>query len=571
MKRNFLIVAANGQQREELAGELRGRGFTVTRAASGKEAERVVRSVSFDVVLIESHLSDTGAAALRDQLRKVRPDCRVVVLTSFDQLRNSPRQLEFGQGHYLLDAREIYDLLGERHEPTQPDSKPSFEQRGNQALTETIDVLVGLLELDDRCFGGSSHKAMRLAGALAERLTSETEAVEEIVLASLLRDVGKVAVDPEVLTSEGPYSEDQKAQMRSHVAASVRLFEHVDFPWKILPIIRHHHERYDGTGYPDGLRGREIPLGARIVAVVDAFMALTSRREHRAATDADSAINELIRHAGRQFDPEVVEAFQDVLHQALVRHPSDRNARVLIADRQKDFRRLLKMRLLNEGLDADDMETGEAVVGRLLKDPPDLLLVDVDGDGAETFRLLNEIRADDTLCRLPVALIAGRADRLLKIRALREGIDDYFSKVDDLEEIVARVRNILTRETIRCSGGSRRSRRGITGDLENLSLPDIVQTLSMGMKTARVTLSSNGDRGRIWFENGAARHAKFGSEEGEPAFCTMVGWSEGEFVIEHGIRSKATTIRQDTMYLLMEGLRQLDEAQRDATQAHQAQ
>lgn len=564
MKRNFLIVAAADRQREALAGELRGRGFTVTRAASGKEAEQAVGSVSFDAAIVESGLPDVSAENLRNTLVRIRPDCRVIVLTSFDRVRNSPQQLELGPHHYLLDAAQFLDLVGERLESSGSDEPDSFGRRGNRALTQTVDVLVGLLELDDRCFGGTSHKAARLACALAERLTNENESVQETVLAALLRDIGKVAVDPAVLTDPGPYSAAQQEQMRAHVAASARLLEHIDFPWKIQPIIRHHHERYDGAGYPDGLRGREIPLGARIVAVVDAFIALTSKRQHRSATDAESAIAELVRHTGRQFDPEVVEALQHVLHQSLTHQPTDRAPRVLLADRQQDFRRTLKMRLLNEGLEVDDVESGDDVVGRLLKEPPDLFLVEVDGDGAETFRLLDEIREDDSLRRMPVALVAARPDRLLMIRALREGIDEWFSKVDDLDEIVARVKNVLTRETLRTESRARRVPRGISGDLENLGLPDIVQMLAMGMKTARVTVSSNGDRGRIWFENGSARHAKVAQAEGDDAFCKLVAWSQGEFLIEHGVRSRSQTIEQDTMFLLMEGLRQLDEARRDS-------
>ena len=118
--------------------------------------------------------------------------------------------------------------------------------------------------------------------------------------------------------------------------------------------------------------------------------------------------------------------------------------------------------------------------------------------------------------------------------------------------------------------GATRVRRGISGDLENLSLPDIVQTLAMGMKTARVTLKSNGRKGRIWFEDGAARHASAADQEGEPAFYEMVRWSSGQFVIEHGVRSKRKTLDHDAMFLVMEGLRLLDESDEAATKSRTA-
>jgi len=569
VKRNFLVVSANGQQREALAGELRARGYTVTRAASGREAERTLKSVSFDAVLLESQLPDTTADRLRNRLQKRRPDCRIVVLTSFEDVRNSPRQLEFGNDHYLVDSAQIFDLLRTPADGGAGDATPSAEQRGNLALIEAIDVLVGLLELDDRFFGGTSHKAMSLARQVAEQLTRDSETVQEIVIATLLRDVGKAALDPgeEPPGEASEYTKEQRARMQEHVSASTRLLEHIDFPWKVLPIIRHHHERYDGTGYPDGLRGREIPMGARIVAVVDAFMAVTSDRRHRQATTADSALNELVLKAGRQFDPEVVEAFQTVLDKNSVDRPTSRKPTVLLADPQDEYRKLLKLRLLNDGCDVVETERLDEVIRLLLEEPPELVLVDLEADGFETFGLLQEVREDEALCRIPFAVLARGNDRLPKIRALRAGVDDYLCKTDSLDEIVARVQNVLTREAIRAHGGSKRRRRGITGDLENLGLADIVQTLTMGMKTARVSLTSGSDKGRIWFENGAAKHAQSDGVKGDEAFFRMVRWTEGDFVIEHGLRTKEQSIQQDAMFLLMEGLRQLDEAQRDSARS----
>jgi len=153
------------------------------------------------------------------------------------------------------------------------------------------------------------------------------------------------------------------------------------------------------------------------------------------------------------------------------------------------------------------------------------------------------------------------------MRALRHGVDEYVCKADSLEEIVARVQNVLTREAARAGAKGVTRRRGITGDLGHLSLPDIIQTLAMGMKTARVSVASGRSRGRMWFEEGAARHAEAGKLEGEAAFYTMVGWDSGEFVIEHGLRPKKRSLEQDTMFLLMEGMRLLDETRHGPGQA----
>jgi CheY-like chemotaxis protein len=197
---------------------------------------------------------------------------------------------------------------------------------------------------------------------------------------------------------------------------------------------------------------------------------------------------------------------------------------------------------------------------RLLREPPDLTLVDIDADPREALQLFHEMQQDARLCRIPVAFLSQRNDRVQKMRALRQGVDDFLHKGDDMEELIARVENILVRQAVRSEGDLRRNRRGITGSLENLSLPDIIQTLTIGMKTACVSLTAAAGSGRIWFENGAPKHAETDKLEAEEAFYEMVRWTDGEFVIEHGVKCKRSSMDHDAMFLLMEGLRLMDEA-----------
>ncbi len=288
VKRNFLVVAADAHVREALAGDLRAKGYTVTRAVNGAEAERVVRDVTVDAVLAESHLPDITCEELAGRIKKIRPDCRAVILTSFEQVRNTPEQLRFGSEDYLLRGAQVVDLLHAPYVATQEEATQRYGQRGVDSLVRVIDVLVGLLELDDRFFGGFSHQVMDLARAVAEELSDEEQTVREVVIATLLRDVGKVGVDPEVLAEDGWFSDEQKQRMNAHVDSSLRLFEHIDFPWKVMHVVRHHHEHYDGSGIPDGLRGREIPMGSRILSVVDAYVEMTCAKE-RESKDPETA------------------------------------------------------------------------------------------------------------------------------------------------------------------------------------------------------------------------------------------------------------------------------------------
>ncbi len=240
---------------------------------------------------------------------------------------------------------------------------------------------------------------------------------------------------------------------------------------------------------------------------------------------------------------------------------------VLLAEHEPQFRRLLKVHLANIGLRVKEARNYEKCKERLLKAPPDLVIINIDADPREAFQLLDEIQQDDNLCRVPIAFMSARSDRSLKLRALRQGVEDYLIKGDDMEEIIARVENILVRRAIRADGESRRGRRGVMGRLENLGLPDIVQTLTIGMKTACVSLTCDKRSGRIWFENGTPKHAECANLTGEEAFYEMMRWKTGEFVIEHRSRTRRNTIEHDSRFLLMEGLRLIDEGANEETKA----
>lgn len=563
MERNYLIVAADGQVRQNLAQNLRSEGVGLTLAENGSEAQRVVQTVSVDLAVIESHLPDMSAEELASRIRGIRPDCQVMTLSGFKLVRNTPELLRFGNEDYMLRGEELSALLQTNTDGGLDGGFWPWEESGNQALVEVIDVLVGLLEIEYKELSGSSHQAVQLARATAEQLAAHEEMINEVVLGTLLRDVGKVGV--EAARSESEARDDERRRNNEHVEASLRLFEHIEFPYKVMPVIRHHHEHYNGTGGPDGLRGREIPMGARIVAVVDAYIAMTCGRGAECLAP-DAALKELVRGAGHRFDPEVVEAFQRVIDTRFAGRKTRTKPSVLVVEPDKQFRRLLRMRLANEGMKVYETASVGKAMGILLKHRPDLVLASLPIDPAEEFQLLQEMQQDENLCKTPIAFLANRTDRLTKLRALRMGVDDFINKGDDVEELVARVESIMLRQSLR-SDTSRPARRGITGSLADLDLPDMIQTLAIGMKTACLKIHSGERVGEIWIENGTPRHSIAGETEGEQAFYQMLRWSEGEFSIEHGVKTKEKTLNQDAMYLLMEGLRLMDEAGREKSQA----
>jgi DNA-binding response OmpR family regulator len=274
---------------------------------------------------------------------------------------------------------------------------------------------------------------------------------------------------------------------------------------------------------------------------------------------AAAALTELERQAGAHFDPEVVEVLIRIVEKHHTGMGMGQKPSVLVIEPNEEFRRLLKMRLLNEGLDVRAIAEIDGDLPMLGENPPHLILCGAEENGNRTIETLRTIREDENLRLVPFVFLAQSDDRLLKLRALRHGVDDFVTKGQDIEEMVARIENILTREALRRNGGGSRRRRGITGQIENLSLPDIVQILSIGMKTARVSLTGDGREWSLWVKDGTIVHAKGDDKSGEGAFYEMLRIQEGEFAIEHGVKTKKRTIETDAMFLVMEGLRRLDE------------
>lgn len=179
--------------------------------------------------------------------------------------------------------------------------------------TETISALMSALEARDPYTQAHTSRIRDMAVALAVGLQVPSDIRRAVKLGAILHDVGKIGIPDAILLKPGPLTDEEWVIMRAHPAIGERMLGNIDFINPALPIIRHHHERWDGRGYPDGLAGERIPVGARIVAVCDALDAMTSDRPYRPGMTIGAACDELLVCAGTQFDPTCAALLVDVV------------------------------------------------------------------------------------------------------------------------------------------------------------------------------------------------------------------------------------------------------------------
>ncbi|HEY8823809.1 MAG TPA: HD domain-containing phosphohydrolase [Candidatus Limnocylindria bacterium] len=316
-----LVVDDVPANRELLQGYLDDLGYEVREARDGIEALDAVEAEEPDLILLDIDMPRLDGIAVCERL-KAHPTRRlipIVILTASNDRNTKLRGVAAGADDYLSKPFDSKELLIR--------TKVLLRQRTlNQRLDATEGVLFALaraVEARDRHTIHHAERVGRYAEAMgaAHGLTSEDG--ELLYQGGVLHDLGKIAIPDAILLKPGPLTPGEFATMRQHSVEGERICLSLRSISHYLPIIRHHHERVDGTGYPDHLAGSDIPIGARITAIADGWDAMVSDRPYRAGLDEDEALHRLRQGAGTQWDAGLVRVFLDLLDGGLTRRVTD--------------------------------------------------------------------------------------------------------------------------------------------------------------------------------------------------------------------------------------------------------
>jgi ribonuclease P protein subunit RPR2 len=211
----------------------------------------------------------------------------------------------------IVFARELGDLY--RLERARSAELQQVLDSLQESYIETMKALAQVIEAKDRTTRGHLDRTQAYGLALARRIDAELVRTPTLGFGFFLHDIGKVGIPEHILCKEGPLTDPEWDVMRRHPIVGAQIVAPIAFLHDAVDLIRHHHERFDGTGYPDGLRGEDIPVTARIFSVADSFDAMTSDRPYRGSIGIDRALAEIQGGAGSQFDPEVVRVFVQLI------------------------------------------------------------------------------------------------------------------------------------------------------------------------------------------------------------------------------------------------------------------
>lgn len=325
-----LVVDDEEPLRSALARFLQRRGYGVLTASSGPEALERVKADRPLLMLLDIRMPGMSGIDVVPEAMHIDPDLAIVMLSGVGDATTAALCMQRGAFDYLTKPIALPDLakaldrairrrdtmLQEKGISTwlkREVSRQSQELRvanlvRDELVLATLEALVNALEAKSTYFGGHSARVAAFAATIATELDLPDDLVEDVRVAGRLHDLGIIGIRDEILEKQGTLSEEEFDQVRQHVTIGARILSPIGQLGDVPEIVRCHHEKWDGSGYPEGRSGEDIPMGARIINAAEVFDALTTSRPYRERIDADAAVAHMRTIAGGALDSAVTEA-----------------------------------------------------------------------------------------------------------------------------------------------------------------------------------------------------------------------------------------------------------------------
>ena len=314
-----------------LAKRLAREGYNCVTAKNGREALSHFYKDTFSLIITDIKMPEMDGIELLKRIKGINPNIRVIMVTGHPEINMAVEAMRLGAYDFIikpadlelvaltvkkaLESKRLEEEIEAYHSHLEElvEERTARLQHAYRILKKThldsVKVLAEAIDAKDPYTRGHSDRVKRMSLKIAMKMGFSEDRIESLEYGALLHDIGKIGIKDEVLQKPGPLSPEEYQYIQEHPLIGVKIVEGVEFFQDKIPMIRHHHEHFDGSGYPDGLAGEAIPLEARIITVPDAFDAMTSLRTHRGVMPLQDVLTEFEKCRGKQFDPQVLEIF----------------------------------------------------------------------------------------------------------------------------------------------------------------------------------------------------------------------------------------------------------------------
>ncbi|MBR3003098.1 MAG: HD domain-containing protein [Clostridia bacterium] len=324
---NYKIIAVDDEEGilDSLQVLLKRTGYNLVGVTDPVEAIERVKKEHFDLMILDFIMTPYHGDQVVEEIRKFDKDLYILLLTGHKDLAPPLETIKRLDIQGYCEKSDKFDQLMLLIESALKSIEQMREIRKiNKELSETYDELEKAyleivetlrytVEAKDTYTRGHSDRVSAYSVIIGEKLGLSEKDIKTLKIGGLFHDIGKIGIPDSILLKESKLTDDEYSQIKNHPSIGAHILSSVSYFKDMIPIVKHHHERYDGFGYPSKLKGEEIPYLARIAAVADSFDAMTSKRSYRNSLPLDVVIDEIERCKGTQFDPQIAEVFLDIL------------------------------------------------------------------------------------------------------------------------------------------------------------------------------------------------------------------------------------------------------------------
>lgn len=325
---NYKIIAVDDEEGilDSLQVLLKRSGYSLVGTTNPIEAIEKVKKEHFDLMILDFIMTPCHGDQVVEEIRKFDKDIYILLLTGHKDLvkpLETIKRLDI-QGYceksdkfdqlLLLIESAIKSIAQMREIRKINNELSNIYEELEKSYLEIVETLRYTVEAKDTYTRGHSDRVSAYSVLIGKKLGLSEKEIKVLKIGGLFHDIGKIGIPDSILLKPSKLTDDEYSQIKNHPSIGAHILSQVSYFKDMIPIVKHHHERYDGLGYPSQLKGEEIPYLARIAAVADSFDAMTSRRSYRNSMLIDEVIEEIKKCKGTQFDPEIADAFLEILN-----------------------------------------------------------------------------------------------------------------------------------------------------------------------------------------------------------------------------------------------------------------